>query len=192
MPTTLEPSAQTSDVYVMLLRGINVGGNNKLAMRDLSDLLKGLGCSDIKTYIQSGNAVLRAPPSVVTQLAYAVRTCIAMKLGLTVPVVLRSASELRDIFTNNPFALAAHDPDHLHVAFLADHPTPEHLLTLDPARSPPDEFIVRGQDLYLLLPNGVAKTKLSNAWLDSKLKTTSTVRNWRTVEQLVKMTEGLQ
>jgi len=180
-------SPQSSEVYVLLLRGINVGGNNKLPMRGLTDLLKGLGCSDVQTYIQSGNAVLRAPPAVASHLAEAVRTCIALKSGLTVPVVLRSAAELRETFKNNPFLHAGCDLDHLHVAFLADLPTPERVLTLDPARSLPDEFSARGKDVYLFLPNGVAKTKLSNAWLDSKLKTTSTVRNWRTVERLLAM-----
>lgn len=182
-------SPQSSAVYVMLLRGINVGGKNILPMRDLTDLLNGLGCSDVKTYIQSGNAVLRAAPDVASHLAEAVRTCIALKLGLTVPVVLRSAAELRQTFENNPFLHGDVDLNALHVAFLADEPSPALMQTLDPARSPPDAFAVRGKDVYLFLPNGVAKTKLSNAWLDSKLKTTSTVRNWRTVERLLAMAD---
>jgi uncharacterized protein (DUF1697 family) len=73
----------------------------------------------------------------------------------------------------------------LHVAFLAATPGPSKIAALDPNRSPPDEFAVHGREIYLRLPNGVARTKLTNAHFDSKLGTTSTLRNWRTVVKLV-------
>ncbi|HZN92159.1 MAG TPA: hypothetical protein VFB81_05620, partial [Myxococcales bacterium] len=79
------------------------------------------------------------------------------------------------------------DPDTLHVVFLADPPPPAKVAALDPARSPPDEFQVRGREIYLRCPNGFGRTKLSNAYFDSKLGTISTVRNWRTVLTLAEM-----
>jgi uncharacterized protein (DUF1697 family) len=75
----------------------------------------------------------------------------------------------------------------LHVMFLANAPSPENIAALDPKRCPPDEFIVRGREVYLKLPNGVARTKLSNAYFDSKLATIGTQRNWRTVKTLMEM-----
>jgi uncharacterized protein (DUF1697 family) len=80
--------------------------------------------------------------------------------------------------------------DHLYVAFLADRPSQERVEALDPDRSPPDEYVVRGQEIYLRLPNGAARTKLTTDYFDTKLKTTSTARNWRTVTKLFEMMEG--
>ncbi|MGH2489002.1 MAG: DUF1697 domain-containing protein, partial [Candidatus Limnocylindria bacterium] len=77
----------------------------------------------------------------------------------------------------------------LHVAFLAAKPRPTKVATLDPNRSPPDEFAVHGREIYLRLPHGVARSKLTNAYFDSKLGTTSTLRNWRTVVKLVELTD---
>jgi uncharacterized protein (DUF1697 family) len=99
-----------------------------------------------------------------------------------VPLILRTAQQLRDIVSNNPFP---HAEDTLHVMFLADRPGTAKIASLDPNRSSPDAFIVRGQEIYLQLPNRVAASKLTNAWFDSKLGTVSTLRNWRTVTKLL-------
>jgi uncharacterized protein (DUF1697 family) len=107
-----------------------------------------------------------------------------------VPVVLRSAAELRAVVRGNPFLEAGADPATLHVAFLADRPTAAAAASLDPARSPPDAFAVRGREVYLHLPNGGARSKLTTAWLDARLDTVSTVRNWRTVERLLALASG--
>jgi uncharacterized protein (DUF1697 family) len=74
--------------------------------------------------------------------------------------------------------------------FLADKPSQAHVDTLDPHRSPPDEFIVQGQEIFLRLPNGAGNSKLTNAYFDSKLATISTSRNWRTVNTLLEMMGG--
>jgi uncharacterized protein (DUF1697 family) len=101
-----------------------------------------------------------------------------------VPVVIRSAAQINDVISSNPFAKKGADESLLHVMFLADDPKPSLVKALDAHRSAPDEFVVRGKEIYLHLPNGVAKTKLTNAYFDSKLKTISTGRNWRTVNKL--------
>ena len=75
----------------------------------------------------------------------------------------------------------------LHVGFLLDQPTKALVAALDPHRSPPDEFVVRGRDVYLHLPNGGGNSKLTSQWFDSILQTTITVRNWITVMKLLEL-----
>jgi len=166
--------------YVALLRGINVGGKNKLPMADLVRTFESAGCRNVRTYIQSGNVVFAAGPKLDERK-------LATRLRLKVPVVIRSSGEFRQVAARNPFLKDGVDPDSLHVAFLADAPDRSRAASLDPERSPGDAFVLRGREVYLHLPSGVARTKLTNAWLDSKLATTSTVRNWRTVLKLLEM-----
>jgi uncharacterized protein (DUF1697 family) len=171
--------------FVALLRGINVGGNNKLPMRALSAMFEAEGAADVRTYIQSGNVVFRCKSP--APLAKAVSKRIADDLGLAIPLVLRSAAELAAVPAKNPFLAAGKAIETLYVMFLADAPAPAKVATLDPRRSPPDEFAVLGRDVYLHLPNGGARSKLTNAYFDAKLATVSTARNWRTVNTLIDM-----
>jgi len=173
--------------YVALLRGINVGGKNKLPMADLVAIFEDAGCRDVESYIQSGNVVFRATASLGKRIAPLVSGVIAERFGHQVPVMTRSGPELRQVVSRNPFLRRDAEPRALHVAFLAEKPTPAQVAALDPNRSPPDELSVLGREIYLLLPNGVARSKLSNKYLDSKLGTTSTLRNWKTVLRLSEM-----
>lgn len=173
---------------VALLRGINVGGKNLLPMKDLCGIFTDAGCVDVKTYIQSGNVVFRAEPAVLKNIATHATARIAERFGFQSPIILRTHEELRDTVANNPFLSAAPDEKSLHVMFLDGAPGAEHVCQLDPHRSPPDRFLVRRRDIYLYLPNGAGKTKLTNAWFDSKLKVTGTGRNWRTVLKLFELT----
>ena len=184
----------TGSTHVALLRGINVGGKNKLPMKDLVAVFVAAGCKDVRTYIQSGNVVLCAPAALAKELPHLVSAAIAKRFGLRVPVVMRSEAELTRALTSNPFLKAGKDPDRLHVAFLADRPSPKLVARVDAKRSPPDELVLSGREIYLHLPNGVAKTKLTNAYFDAQLETTSTIRNLRTVLALVELagTRGLR
>lgn len=172
-------------VHVALLRGINVGGKNSLPMRELVAMFESAGASDVRTYIQSGNVIFSASPAMARGVPDAVAAAIFERFGFRAAVVTRSAAELRAIAEANPFLARGADPATLHVVFLADEPAPEHVAALDPGRSPPDELEARGREIYLRCPNGYGRTKLTNDYFDSKLATTSTVRNWRTVLQLV-------
>lgn len=174
--------------HVALLRGINLAGKNRLPMQGLSELLTDAGCTDVRTYIQSGNVVFQAGPGLALTIPSLIEKAIRDRFGISVPVVTRSAAELRRAAQANPYLARDKDTSLLHVAFLAAKPTAAQIKSLDPDRSPPDEFIVRDRQVYLRLPNGVGRTKLTNAYLDSKLGTTSTLRNWRTVLKLVEMT----
>jgi uncharacterized protein (DUF1697 family) len=174
--------------YVALLRGINVGGKNKLPMKDLVEMFVEAGCVNVRSYIQSGNVVFRASAGVPSRLPDHITAQIAKSFGIRTPVLLRTAQQLGDVIVNNPFLKAGAAEATLHVLFLAHLPSPRLVEDLDPDRSSPDAFIVRGQDVYLWLPNGVAGTKLTNNYFDSKLSTTSTGRNWRTVTKLFELT----
>lgn len=175
--------------YVALLRGINVGGKNKLPMQDLARVFRDAGCERVETYIQSGNVVFRVATTRTRTLAAQIEQAILTEHGLTVPVILRSRAELAACIARNPFVAQGVDPDRLHVAFLATDPSASAVAALDPLRSPPDAFAVIGREVYLHLPNGAGRTKITNAWLDTRLATISTMRNWRTVQTLGAMVD---
>ncbi len=175
--------------YVALLRGINVGGNRKLPMAELVKLFVGAGCSDVKTYIQSGNVVFESTPTAAIKIPKAVGQGIQKKYGFDVEIVIRSAAELSAVVKMNPLLKAGVDPKTLHVSFLSGKPSAAQVASLDPDRSPGDSFKLLGSEIYLLLPHGVARTKLTNQYFDSKLGVTSTLRNWNTVLALLEMTK---
>ncbi len=167
--------------HIALLRAINVGGNNKLPMADLVALFRDLHCTEVSSYIQSGNVVYRPPASEERGMGEAVAEEIFRRFGLRVPVVTRTAEEMNSLSQSNPFLVEGEDGSCLHVAFLKDFPSSSSVASLDPQRSPPDEFRVVGREVYLRFPAGVGRTRLTNEYLDSRLKTVSTLRNWRTV-----------
>ena len=173
--------------HVALLRGVNVGGKNLLPMKELVGLFAAAGCDDVKTYIQSGNVIFCADDKVLKGLDRMIAMKVEERFGLKVPVVLRTSLELENVILGNPFLKAGAGEERLHVSFLADQPTAASVAGLDAVRSVPDEFAVVGREIYMNLINGAAKTKLTNAYFDSKLKTVSTMRNWRTVLKLAEM-----
>ncbi len=188
MPTI--DSSDETGVNVALLRGINVGGKNKLPMKDLAAMFVDAGFSDVRTYIQSGNVLFRAEPELEKEIPSLISASISDRFGLQIPVVTRTAHEFRAIVEANPFANHIDEPDKLHVAFLSDFPDPANVGALDPDRSPPDEFAVVGREVYLHCPNGMARTRLTNAYFDSSLAATSTMRNWKTVLKLLELSFG--
>ena len=179
-----------NDIHIALLRGINVGGKNILPMKELVAMFCEAGCGDVRTYIQSGNVVFTAKPALAKRLPGLITKAISDGFDLNIPIVMRTASELEKTACNNPFLKDGADTKPLYVAFLTDRPTKAALAALDPDHSPPDEFAVRGREIYLNYLNGAGQTKLNTQYLDSRLKMTSTIRNWRTVLKLVEMTCG--
>ena len=97
---------------------------------------------------------------------------------------------MAQVAAGNPFLRRKCDPKWLHVVFLADTPAQAAVAALNPQRSPGDEFVVRGGEIYLHLPNGAARSKLTNQYFDSTLKTVSSGRNWNTVTTLLEMMQG--
>jgi uncharacterized protein (DUF1697 family) len=177
-----------SQRFVALLRGINVGGKNALPMRELVALVEKSGGRQVETYIQSGNVAFAATAAHAKGMASAITRGIAVRYGYGVPVVVRSAAELANVLASNPYASSKKvDPKSLHVAFLAERPKAEAIASLDPMRSPPDAFHVIDREIYLRCPNGLGRSKLTNAYFDRTLGTVSTLRNWATVQRLAEM-----
>lgn len=164
--------------YVALLRGINAGAKNRIRMPDLEALLDQIGYRDVSTYVQSGNAIF-TPPAISEHVSLEadIERAIAIDLGLQVPVVVRSASEMRRIVAANPFAGDEPDPTKLHIAFLK-HPCPEFSFTIPESA---DRFHVTEREIHFHHPNSVSGAKITSLWFERKLKTVLTARNWRTV-----------
>ena len=188
LPMSVPKRAWTDEKYVALLRGINVGGKNRVPMKVLTEIFLDCGCADVVTYIQSGNVIFRGPKAGQERLATRVQAEIAARVGHRIPVILRSAAEMRETVRANPFL--DREDGRLHVYFLERNPTEAAIRSLDPERSPGDSFRLTGREIYLLLPNGMGRTKLTNAYFDSKLGTTSTARNWATTLRLLEMVSG--
>jgi uncharacterized protein (DUF1697 family) len=173
--------------YAALLRGINVGGRVRIPMAELRSTFEALGHEDVVTYLQSGNVVFRADGK-APDVATGIERRIAEDFGLDVAVLLRTARELTAIAAGNPFLTEEADLTKLHVVFLESAPARSAMARLDPARSPPDRFSARGRELYLHLPKGAGRSKLTNDYLERTLGTRATARNWRTVSKLVELT----
>jgi uncharacterized protein (DUF1697 family) len=183
-------STEKSTKYVALMRGINVGGKNMLPMKELVALFAKAGCGEVSSFINSGNVLFTASPALAAGLPKSIAAGIEKRFGFSVPIVLRTADELARVARSNPYLDAKTDIDLLYVGFLADEPDSARIGGLDPKRSPPDKYSVVGREIYMHLSTGAAKTKLTNAYFDSKLSTISTMRNWKTTLKLVELTKS--
>lgn len=173
--------------HVALLRGINVGGKHRVPMAALRELFIAAGASEVETYIQSGNVVYSATSKLARTLPEKVRNAITETFEFDVPIVSRSAAELREAASEHPFADRVADEKLLMVAFLDRKPGAGKIAALDPNRSPGDLMEVRGQHVYLAFPNGSGRSKLDANWLDRSLDAVGTWRNWRTVQALLEL-----
>ena len=174
----------TARRYAVLLRGINVGGNNKLPMAELRPMLEGRGYERVATYIQSGNVVLDAPVEGDAALAADITAAIAERFGLDIAVVVRTHAELVQIVDDNPFADHLDEKNKLMVGF-AMQPLPAEQVTARPGSV--DQFVIRRREVFLYCPDGIGRSKLPD--FDRQTKVAVTVRNWNTVLKLVSMTE---
>lgn len=175
---------------VALLRGINLGGRNKVGMDSLRQLFLALGHVDVKSYLQSGNVIFRSPVKESSRLARDIEERLARDLGLTVTVLLRTGDDFEQIVANNPFLGRKIDPGKLHVTFLADKPDHERAPRLETPAGDSDEFSLAGREVYLHCPDGYGRTKLNNAYIERRLGVAATTRNWKTVTSLCDLASG--
>ena len=186
--------------HVALLRGINLGGKNKVAMADLRTLVAGLGHTGVSTYIQSGNVLFTAPNDADCAVTARVITeAIAATLGVTSPVVVVTREELAQILADNPFPDEP-DPRRVHAVVLSEPPWPELKVKLDAARAKSakaggtDEVIAVGRTLYLHTPDGYGRSVLAEALLrvvsSPKSGATGTARNWATMTKLLELCDA--
>jgi len=168
--------------HILLMRGVNVGGHNRLPMADLRALLTNLGYTDVATYLQSGNAVCNAegsPAEVEAQVAAGFEA----ELSLSVPVLARTAGQWAALVAANPLVHLDDDPKHLHVTFLDGPPLADRLSGLADEASvlAPERIEVVGADAYLHTPGGFGVTRFTPSFLERRLGRVATTRNWRTV-----------
>jgi uncharacterized protein (DUF1697 family) len=173
--------------FVALLRGINLGARNKVPMPELKLEFESLGFEDVLTYIQSGNVVFRSSSGGAKQTAARIEQRIANVFGLDITVVLRTPAELKSIAGSNPFLSRETDLSKLHAVFLNGRPMAKAIAQLDPERSRPDEFSVRGREIYLHLPKGSGRSKLTLDHFERRLGIDATARNWKTVLKLLEL-----
>jgi uncharacterized protein (DUF1697 family) len=177
-------------VVISLLRGVNVGGHNKIKMEALRALYESIGLRNPQTYVQSGNVVFSTKDTDLAQLAKRIENAIERSFGFRPAVIVRTLSELRDVVARNPFAARnGIEPSKLLVNFLPIDPGQEARDKVLMINTDPEELRIDGRELYIYFPNGMARPKLSFAVIDRALKTSGTGRNWNSVMKLLEMAE---
>ena len=173
-------------VYIAMLRGINVSGQNIIRMEDLRRICTKLGFRNVETYGQSGNAVFLAKGMPPSTLANHTTAALRDDLGLSVPVLIKTVDEIGDVVAGNPFPRETGiDVTKLHVTFLSAPVPARALKNLEALPKQSDQCRVGRREIYLYCPDGYGRTKLSNAALEKALSVVGTTRNWRTVTALL-------
>lgn len=183
----LQSAEMTEQIYIAILRGINVAGRNTVAMEHLKQLFSENGFEGAVTYIQSGNVIFKSAVA-KDQLAALISRAIEGRFQLNIQVILVTKNEMGKIINDNPFLKEDDiDEERLHVTILEKNPDTESLNAIQNLDFKPDKFIVKNNVVYLYCPNGYGKTKLSNAFFENKLKVKATTRNWKTVNKLFEL-----
>ena len=177
--------------YIALLRAVNVGGNNLVAMAELRDLFAGVDCVGARTLLQSGNVVFRSAERSAADLEKRLEAEALRRLGLRTTFFVRDAGEWAEIIAGNPFhEQAARDPGHLLVMFLKDSPQPAAVEALRAAIKGPEIIHAAARRAYIVYPDGTGRSRLTNTLIDAKLGTRGTGRNWNTVLKLDALVRG--
>ena len=182
---------------ISMLRGVNVGGHNKIKMDALRALYASLGFEDAATFIQSGNVVFRTKECDLGKVGKRIEDGIEKTFGFRPDVILRTAEEMRGAIARNPFAGRKEiEPNKLLVWFLAAAPDAEArkkvLAMLADAKEPyPEELCMHEREIYIYFPNGMARPKLSLPGVERALKVSGTGRNWNSVLKLMEMADGI-
>jgi uncharacterized protein (DUF1697 family) len=174
------------NTYIAFFRGINVGGNNPLPMKDLVAILEGTGARKIKTYIQSGNAVFQSAEKNPSQLPQKLAAEIKKRHGFEPYILILELEAIKRAIAENPFPEAETDPGSLHLGFLASRPKSPNLEKLSRLKKESERFHLSNGVFYLHAPEGVGKSKLA-ASSEKLLGVPMTDRNWRTVCKVMEM-----
>ena len=176
--------------YIALLRGINVSGQKKIQMAYLRKLFETLGLKDVQSYIQSGNVVFDIEDNIsVSDLHQNIENAIQNQYGFFVPVLITTPGSIEQILTRNPYKKEAIlEPNRVLITLLQDTPDPTLLASLCNLEYPPDRFEYNENSVFIHCPNGSGKSKLSNNFLETKLKVKATSRNYQTLKKILELT----
>ncbi len=177
---------QFMETIIALLRGINVGGKNRLPMRDLVVNLQEMGLQNVQTYIQSGNVVFQTDRTNLPVLAQEMSTAIEASHGFRPQVMLLRLAELETAVTHNPFPEAQADHKTLHFYFLESVPPAPDLALLATLKTEREQFKLIETVFYLHAPDGIGRSKLAEK-VEKALGVATTARNWRTVSKMLEM-----
>ncbi len=182
-----------SVVTIAMLRGVNVGGHNKIKMEALRDLCGSLQMHGARTLIQSGNVVFRTDETDASNVGNRFEDAIEKNFGFRPAVILRTRSELIEVLARNPFAARDNiEPSRLLISFLEHDPSPEICDQVRAKNVAPEELHITGREMYTYFPNGMARPKIPMAAIEKALKVPVTARNWNTVMKLAAMAEELE
>ena len=177
--------------YVALLRGINLGARNRVAMADLRAALTGLGYDDVRTYLQSGNAVFGAKARSASAVRTEVENGLRADLGMELTVLVRTPGQLAKVIAADPFGHRADGEEQLkrYYVYFAERPVPAAAFAdVDSAALAPEELAVLGSEVYTWMPAGLHTSKVAGLVTDRKRGLLTTARNWRTVRALHDLT----
>lgn len=178
--------------YISILRGINVSGQKIIKMDALCNAYKDLGFENVKTYIQSGNVIFQSDKSNQNEIGRIISKKIETQFGFEVPILIMNIQELKEIIRNNPFLNdKSMDISQLYVTFLSSKPEFDKFEVIKNGKYNGEQIEMINKAIYLFCPNGYGKTKLSNTFLENKLKVTATTRNWKTTLELLSIAERL-
>jgi uncharacterized protein (DUF1697 family) len=180
-------------VLISMLRGINVGGHNKVSMIALRALFESLKFEDPRTYVQSGNIIFRSKEKISTALAKKIQNAIEREFGCRPEVILRTTDELRKAIAATPFPSRRKlEPGKTLVTFLDGEPGAEADVAMLSLKSYPEELHLKGRELYIYFPNGAGRSKLPWSSVAKLLKTTGTARNWNSVTKMLAIAEEME
>ena len=178
------------NTIIALLRGINVGGNNKLPMKELREVLTKMGLKDVQTYIQSGNVVFRSDTADMGKLSESITAAIQNSHGFAPRIILLTAGSLRQAIAANPFPEGESEPKSLHLFFLASPPENPDIAKIESLKSDTENYKLIGSVFYLHAPDGIGRSKLAEK-VERALGVPATARNWRSVCQIMAIAEEI-
>jgi len=177
--------------YIAILRGINVSGQKIIKMAELRDHLSSLGFTNLTTYIQSGNIVFQYDAKGNSVLENKIHQNIKANYGFDVPIIVRTKEEWQKVVDNFPYNIDELDIKRIAVTFLKEEPSQFQEDEFDKFKTLNDEMVYIGKEIYLHIPDGFGKSKLTNNIMERKLKVSATTRNWKTTQKLLEMAKGL-
>jgi uncharacterized protein (DUF1697 family) len=179
--------------YISFLRGINVAGKNLIKMDLLRSIYVNIGFSGIKTYLQSGNVVFCSNEKFPERISEKISAQIKHDFGMDVHVLVLTPAKLEKVVSENPFLNDSQiNPDFLHVTFLGSFPVKYDIEMIKEKLQGDEKIEILGDVVYLYCPFGYGSTRLSNSFIEARLKITATTRNWKTTLELLRISKEMR